>query len=152
MITGTTVMRKQVKTNIDTVKVEAKQPALNTSRWSWLVLFTSSATLVCCALPIILVTLGLGAVSASLFSTLPFLVTLTHYKLAMFIVSAVLLGLGGWALFRSNRHCPIDPVLAQQCNKAHRFNKWLWGLSVFIWLLGFSAAYLALPVLLYFET
>jgi mercuric ion transport protein len=29
--------------------------------WSWLLLFTTSGTLLCCALPITLVTLGLGA-------------------------------------------------------------------------------------------
>jgi len=52
---------------------------INQGRWGWLVLFTSSATLICCALPILLVTLGLGAVSASLFSTLPFLVVLAWH-------------------------------------------------------------------------
>jgi len=49
-------------------------------RWAWLVLFAFSTTLVCCALPILLVSLGLGAVSASLFANLPFLVTLAQYK------------------------------------------------------------------------
>ena len=39
--------------------------------WGWLVLFASSTTLICCALPILLVTLGLGAVSAALFANIP---------------------------------------------------------------------------------
>jgi hypothetical protein len=69
-------------------------------RWGWLVLFTSSSTLICCALPIFLVTLGLGAVSATLFETLPFLVTLAKHKLWMFVGSAAMLALGGWALYR----------------------------------------------------
>ena len=52
--------------------------------WGWLVLFATSTTLVCCALPIMLVTVGFGAVSAALFSNLPFLVTLAKFKLWFF--------------------------------------------------------------------
>lgn len=115
-------------------------------RWGWLVLFTSSATLICCALPILLVTLGLGAVSASLFSALPFLVSVAQYKIFIFIGSGLLLVAGGWSVFRSNRHCPIDPTLAEQCNRAHRFNRRVLVLSSLIWLLGFTAAYLAIPI------
>ena len=122
-------------------------PVITHRRWGWLVLFTSSATLLCCALPIVLVMLGLGAVSASLFSSLPFLVTLANYKLLIFLASAVLLGLSGWALFRANRVCPTGPELARQCNKVHRFNKTVWALSILIWLIGFVAAYLALPIM-----
>jgi len=91
---------------------------------------TSSSTLICCALPIILVTLGLGAVSATLFETLPFLVTLTRYKSWMFLGSAGMLAIGGWALYRPGRYCPTDPVLAAKCNAAHRWNKRIWWASV----------------------
>ena len=120
-------------------------------RWGWLVLFTSSATLVCCALPIFLVTLGLGAVSASLFSALPVLVSLAQYKTIIFLVSALLLMVSGWSLFRHNRHCPIDPELAEQCQKAHNVNKLIWLSSVGIWIVGFGAAYLILPISLMLE-
>ena len=116
------------------------------SRWGWLVLFTSSSTLICCALPILLVTLGLGAVSATLFETLPFLVTLAKNKLWMFLGSAVMLALGGWALYRPGRYCPTDPDLKQKCETAHRWNKRIWWTSIVIWALGFFAAYLSLPL------
>lgn len=120
--------------------------AVEQSRWGWLVLFTSSSTLICCALPILLVTLGLGAVSATLFDTLPFLVTLAKHKLWMFIGSAGMLILGGWALYRPGRSCPTDPVLAQKCEGAHRWNKRIWWVSIVIWGIGFFAAYLSLPL------
>jgi len=116
------------------------------NRWGWLVLFTSSSTLICCALPILLVTLGLGAVSATLFETLPFLVTLAKHKLWMFIGSAAMLALGGWVLYRPGRYCPADPVLAAKCNAAHRWNTRIWQISIIIWLIGFIAAYLSLPI------
>lgn len=120
-------------------------------RWSWLVLFASSTTLVCCALPILLVSLGLGAVSASLFANLPFLVTLAQYKAWMFAGSGGVLLLAAWLLFRSSRVCPADPDLAEQCEKAHRWNTRLYWVSVGIWVAGLGAAYLALPVYLWLE-
>ena len=120
-------------------------------RWSWLVLFASSTTLVCCALPILLVSLGLGAVSASLFANLPFLVTLAQYKAWMFAGSGGVLLLAAWLLFRPGRACPADPDLAEQCEKAHRWNTRLYWVSVGIWVIGLGAAYLALPVYLWLE-
>ena len=120
-------------------------------RWSWLVLFASSTTLVCCALPILLVSVGLGAVSASLFANLPFLVTLAQYKAWMFAGSGGVLLLAAWLLFRPGRACPADPVLAEQCEKAQRWNKRFYWVSVGIWVAGFGAAYLALPIYLWLE-
>ena len=51
----------------------------NETRMTWLALFTTMGTLVFCALPITLVTLGMGATMASLVSNVPFLVTLSQY-------------------------------------------------------------------------
>lgn len=119
-------------------------------RWTWIVLFTSSTTLVCCALPILLVTVGLGAVSASLFANLPFLVTLAQHKAWMFAGSGAVLALTAWLLFRSGRACPADLGLAAQCEKAHRWNVRFFQVSVAIWVLGFAAAYLSLPIYLWF--
>ena len=119
-------------------------------KWAWLVLFTSATTLVCCALPILLVTLGLGAVSASLFANLPILVSLAQYKAWMFSGSGAVLMLTAWLLFRPGRACPADPDLAEQCDRAHRWNTRLFGASVVIWVVGFAAAYLALPIYLWF--
>ena len=118
--------------------------------WAWLVLFTSSTTLVCCALPILLVSLGLGAVSASLFANLPILVTLAEYKAWMFAGSGTMLMLTAWLLFRPGRACPTDPELAELCERAYRWNSLFYWASVVIWVLGFAAAYLALPIYLWF--
>lgn len=47
----------------------------------WLTLFLSSGTLFCCALPILLVSLGFGATAASLIYNVPGLVLLADHKL-----------------------------------------------------------------------
>jgi len=124
---------------------------LEQSRWGWLLLFTSTATLICCALPILLVSIGLGAVSAAMFSNLPFLVELAHYKAWLFAGSGVMLALAGAALFRPGRTCPTDPILAAKCETADRWNRRLLTASAGIWAVGFAAAYLSLPLLGLYE-
>tara|TARA_R110000744_G_scaffold91550_1_gene177531 strand:+ start:52093 stop:52497 length:405 start_codon:yes stop_codon:yes gene_type:complete len=114
--------------------------------WGWFALFASTTTLLCCALPILLVFLGLGAVSATLFASLPFLVTLSHYKLYLFIGSGVLLAAASWARFRPGRQCPADPELAARCAAADRWNLRVLIVSAAIWTIGFTAAYLSLPM------
>lgn len=121
------------------------------SRWGWVALFASTTTLVCCALPILLVTLGLGAVSAALFSTFPALVTLAQHKAWFFLGSALLLILAGWLLYRPGRACPADPALAAKCARARKWNlRFFWG-AVAVWAIGFIAAYLSLPLLEFFD-
>src|SRR5260370_36795854 len=51
---------------------------------SFLSLFTSLGTLLCCALPSRLVLLGLGATVASFLSSAPWLVSLSRHKLWVF--------------------------------------------------------------------
>ncbi len=109
-------------------------------------LFTTSGTLICCALPIIFVTLGMGATVAAMTSTFPFLITLSHYKIWVFLFSGSMLLLSGWLMFRAGRACPIEPELAQACSVAHKWNKRIYWGSVTIWSIGFIAAFLALPV------
>ena len=131
-------------------KVRLVTDATTPRKWAWLVLFTSSTTLICCALPILLVSLGLGAVSASLFANLPILITLAQYKTWMFTGSGAVLMLTAWLLFRPGRACPTNPDLAEQCERAHRWNTGFFRASIVIWVLGFAAAYLALPIYLWF--
>ncbi len=113
---------------------------------AWLALFTSLGTLICCALPILLVTLGLGAAVASLVSAAPFLVWLTKHKVWVFGFSLAMLVFSGWLLRRGSRQCPSDPALAAACVRARRWNLRIWRAAVAIWGIGFFAAYLLLPL------
>jgi mercuric ion transport protein len=129
------------------VTTSEKTTAMQQGKWGWVLLFTSTTTLICCALPIMLVALGFGAVSAAMFSNFPFLVTLAHHKLWLFSGSAVLLLLAAWALYRPGRACPVDPVLAARCESADRWNRRLFIVAAGLWGVGFTAAYLSLPLL-----
>ncbi len=112
----------------------------------WLTLFVTSSTLLCCALPILLVSLGFGAVVASLNYNVPGLAFLAEHKLWTISLSALLLLFLAWVIWRPNQSCPADPQLAEHCQTSKRWNKYIFWISVFIWCVGFFFSTLLLPI------
>jgi len=93
-------------------------------------LFTSISTMLCCALPIILVTLGMGAVFASLTANFPFVTWLAERSIYLFVIATILLLIGGYFIFIKSQTCPADKKLTDMCNKTKEFNKVIWWMSV----------------------
>jgi hypothetical protein len=58
-------------------------------------LFASSATLICCVLPAVLVSLGAGAVLVGLVSAMPQLVWLSEHKASVFGTAGIFLVVSG---------------------------------------------------------
>lgn len=114
-------------------------------------LFTTTGTLLCCALPIILVTLGLGTTVVAMTSAFPFLITLTQHKIWIFAFSGLMLAISGWLMYRPGRHCPTDAELGRACNTAQKWNRRIYWSSVTIWGIGFFAAYLLLPIRIWLD-
>lgn len=121
------------------------------TRLAWLALITTMGTIVCCALPITLVALGMGATMAALVSNVPFLVTLSQHKILVFTISGSMLVLSGWVLYRSGRTCPVDQELAALCRRAEKWNRRVLWFSASLWGIGFFAAFLALPLRIWFD-
>ncbi|MCF6261994.1 MAG: hypothetical protein L3J24_00150 [Xanthomonadales bacterium] len=126
------------------------KPPANTL--SWLSLFSSTGTLICCALPIVLVTLGLGASVAALTNAFPFLIFLSIHKAWVFFISGLLLTFTAWLIYRPARTCPSDSQTGDLCTRAHIWNLRIFCLSTLIWVTGFIAAFLALPLRIFFES
>ena len=112
---------------------------------SFLSLFCSFGTLICCALPALLVTLGLGATLAGLVSTFPQLVWLSEHKTAVFIISGTLLTLAAYMQYRArNMECPVDDLSAQEtCASARHWSIYILGLSFLIYVVGGYFAFIA---------
>lgn len=128
------------------------QPSVSAERGvTFFTLFTTTGTLVCCALPIILVTLGLGTTAVAMTSALPFLITLSKYKIWVFAFSGLMLALSGWLMYRPGRSCPTDEQLGRACQSAQRWNRRIYWASVTIWGIGFFAAYLLLPIRIWLD-
>jgi len=110
-------------------------------------LLTSSATLVCCVLPALLVALGAGAVLASLVGSVPQLVWLSEHKALVFGAAAAMLALAGATLWHSRTlPCPADAAQALACRRLRKFSAALYALALSAFCLGFAFAFV-LPLL-----
>jgi len=106
--------------------------------WSSLAsLFASSSTLVCCAIPALLVALGAGAALSSLVSIFPQVVWLSEHKEQLFGFAGLMM-IGSGALQWRNRSapCPIDPALRDACLKTRKTASNLYAASVVLYLIG----------------
>jgi len=112
----------------------------------WITLFVASGTLLCCALPILLVTLGFGAVVASFNYNIPGLIFLAENKIWTLTISALILMVLAWVIWRPNQHCPTVPALAALCKKSKIWNKRIFWISSMIWFIGFFTSFLLLPL------
>lgn len=120
---------------------------------AYLSLFTSFGTLVCCALPSLLVLIGLGSTVAWVLSAAPWLVTLARHRMIVFIISGVLIasdfvyvyGLAPRLKVRSEG-CSIEKG-RNACATATRISRVaLWTAAV-IYAIGFFTAFLLAPIL-----
>ncbi|MAV91042.1 MAG: hypothetical protein CL676_06445 [Bdellovibrionaceae bacterium] len=110
--------------------------------FSFLGLFASFGTLICCVLPVTLVMLGLGSTMALLAVKLPFLVWLSAHKEAVFIISGAMIALSAFVFWtQRNQPCPIDPDLRTACLRGRRVSKYALILSVLIYSLGAFTAF-----------
>ena len=107
-------------------------------------LLGSLGTLLCCALPAMLVSLGAGAAMASLVTNMPQLVWLSEHKSPLFVVAAVLLMISGVTTYVNRRApCPVDPLQARSCKRVRRFAASAFFISVMLYAVGFYFAFLA---------
>jgi hypothetical protein len=108
-----------------------------------LTILSSFSTLVCCALPALLVSLGAGAVLASLITAVPQLVWISEHKVPLFAFAGLMLALSGISSYRNrNAPCPTDPAQAKSCLRLRRLSARVFYLSSVVYVIGFFFAFL----------
>ena len=123
--------------NQDKIKSPSSMPA-------FLSLFTSTGTLICCALPALLVSIGAGAVMAGIIETVPQITWLGKNKAWVFLFAGLMIALSGYMQWRSrNAPCPTDPVKAITCTKTRRISWIVWWISIVAFLVGGFFAFFA---------
>jgi hypothetical protein len=105
-------------------------------------LLTSSATLVCCVLPAVLVAVGAGAALAGLVTAIPQLIWLSEHKAMVFGVAGTLLLLSGIALwYGRSLPCPTDPAAARACQRLRRISAVLYSVALASFAMGTTFAF-----------
>jgi hypothetical protein len=105
-------------------------------------LLASSATLVCCVLPAVLVAIGAGAALAGLVTAVPQLIWLSEHKPLVFGTAGALLAISGAALWVGRRApCPADPELARSCGRLRRLSAIIYAVAVISFAVGATFAF-----------
>lgn len=113
----------------------------------WSALVASVATLLCCALPALLVLLGFGTTVAALIAAAPWLAVLSQNKAWVFFAAGLLI-VGSRLYVRFV--VPRVMVDGAACPPAlGRVTRAAWWTSVAIYAVGFFVAYLLGPLLLW---
>ena len=107
-------------------------------RWmAFLSLFTSTGTLICCALPALLVALGAGAALSTLVSVVPGLVWVSEYKEPVFLAAGVMLAVSGWLQWQGRfAPCPVNPSQRDACLRTRKTSRYMFAASVVIYAVG----------------
>jgi mercuric ion transport protein len=137
--------------NSTTLPLTPERRARRTALLNYFSLFSSFSTLICCALPSVLVLLGMGTAVASLLSAAPWLVSLSRHKIWIFSIAGTLIA-ASFAMtyvvaprLQGSDVCEADdPTTCGEISKLSRVV--LWG-SALIWSGGFFIAYLLGPIL-----
>jgi mercuric ion transport protein len=139
------------KMTIPANSIAPVQRARRAALLNYFSLFSSFSTLICCALPSVLVLLGMGTTVASLLSAAPWLVSLSRHKIWTFSIAGVLIAMSFVMTYlvaphlRQGEVCDADdPTTCGEVSKVSRVI--LWG-SAIIWSCGFFVAYLLGPIL-----
>ncbi len=114
-------------------------------------LFSSVGTLLCCALPSLLVLVGFGATVASVLASAPWLVALSRHKTWIFATSGILIAGNFYYVYQvaprllaQRGACDVDDP---SCARATRTSRALLWVSALLLAVGFAVAYL-LPAML----
>jgi mercuric ion transport protein len=137
--------------------VSKSPPRFGSGTVSYLSLFTSIGTLLCCALPSLFVLFGLGATVASALSAAPWLVSMSHHKHWVFITAGLLIG-GNFVYVYAiapklqARSGACDPSDRTTCQTASRFSRIVLWCSAVLYIIGCFTAYLLGPILVHFDS
>jgi len=110
-------------------------------------LFSSLSTLLCCALPALLVTFGMGAVLAGVISYMPWLSVVSEHKIIVFVIAGILLMIATYIQLQSGEDsCPVDVMQRQACARLKKISWIVLCFSIAVYLLGFFFAFVAVHI------
>lgn len=119
----------------------------------YLSLFTSVGTLLCCALPSLLVLLGLGATVASALSAVPWLVALSRHKGWTFAVAGALIALNIAYVYAIAPRLRV-PACAEEddaCATTSRLSTTVLWVSAGLYGVGVFVAYVLGPIFVWMD-
>lgn len=114
---------------------------------AFLSLFTSTGTLLCCALPATLAAVAGGAAVGTLITAFPWLIPLSRHKGWLFVIAGTLIAANGALTFRPQGKLACAVTGGKGCEAAGGFSRAMFWIAAGIYGTGFFFAYLLAPIL-----
>lgn len=114
-------------------------------------LFTSTGTLLCCALPALIATIAGGTAVGSLLTVFPWLVPLSVHKTYIFLIAGTFIIISGFMIFNSKNTNQCSTNGFENCQTAKTFSKWMFLFSCAIYFVGVFFAYMIVLTLKFYE-
>lgn len=114
---------------------------------SFLSLFGSTATLLCCALPAALAALAGGAAVGAMLSAFPWLIALSQHKVWIFVVAGVLIAFNAVLVLRPKGKLACSITGGKGCEVAGTFSKAMLWISLGIYIIGAGFTYALVPLI-----
>ena len=106
-------------------------------------ILAASSTLICCALPALLVAIGAGSSLAFIISTIPGIIFLSKYKTLLFLITGIIIIIGYYNNRHNNIRCPNTPLKAAYCQQNQKWSNFLLKLAILLYSIGFFMAFIA---------
>jgi TRAP-type C4-dicarboxylate transport system permease small subunit len=111
-------------------------------------LFSSTSTLICCAFPALMISIGAGSTMAFLSAHIPGFIWLSQNKVYLFIFAGFMLAFGAVLQVKTrNRECPLDGSQAASCQASKSWGKYIYFISLIIYSIGGFFAFIA-PIII----
>lgn len=139
-------------------RTAASHPAGPQAWLQYLSLFSSLSTLICCALPSLLVLLGLGATGATVLSAVPWLVLLSQHKGWVFTIAGALIAFDFAYVYaisprlRASSGGTLCAPDNPSCEKSARLSKIILWISAGVYSVGALTAFGLGPFLLWWDS
>lgn len=119
---------------------------------SVLALFTSTGTLLCCALPAAIGAIAGGAAIGTLVSSFPWLIPLSNHKGWIFLIAGLLIATNGIFVMKPQGTLACAITGGKGCEVAGKFTRSMFGITVATYTIGAFMAYGVVPLLRLLET
>lgn len=117
----------------------------------FLAVFTSTGTLLCCALPAALAALAGGAAISAYVATFPWVIPLSRHKGWIFLAAGALILVSGVFTLRPHGKLSCAVTGGKGCEEAGVFSKWAFWIAASIFVVGTFMTYGIVPLLEWLE-
>ena len=106
-----------------------------------ILLISNGGVMLCCVLPAILVSLGLGSTMVTFLNEYPIFIKITEYKNYIFSVVLFILFFNGFVIYKNrNKFCEIEG-LKNECSQVKSVSILLYIFSIIIYLISLFLSY-----------